>query len=169
MTRPARPDDPDADAPEWWRRSGRLRSAPIIAAIIIAVILLRAGQGPSYPKIAKSCANPSFVLSTTTTRSHHLVQWSATGPARLRMVIGVGVSGYRREGGRFAPIPDPGVARANALTSAPQTFGGDCLAHGQFSLVTPGTFNVRLFSVSGPATAPVVTPVQARQLKVTAS
>jgi hypothetical protein len=170
VTRPIDPGvDPEADAPEWWRRSSRLRRLPLIVAIVIAVILLRAGHGASYPAITKSCTTPSFVLSTTKTPAHRLVQWSVTGPATLRFVLGVGVSGYQQTGQRFAPIPDPGVSRPDALTSDAQILGGDCVAHGQFSLVDPGTFTVRLFSITGPVGSQTVSPVQARTLTVTAS
>ncbi|MBV9292280.1 MAG: hypothetical protein JO222_07515 [Frankiales bacterium] len=167
--RPVPPDDPEADAPEWWRRSARLRTIPLVAVVVIAIVLLRAGQGPSYPAIAKNCTTPSFVMSTSKTPAHRLVQWTATGPAKLRFVLGVGVSGYVRSGSHFAPIPDAGVRRLDALTSAPQTMGKGCVSHGQFSLITPGTFNVRMFEITGPQSSETVTQVATRQITVTSS
>jgi hypothetical protein len=165
---PAAPDDPDAGAPEWYRRSRSLRRVPLVAAVVITVIIIRAGQGSSPPELATSCTTPAFALSTYSIDGHQTVRWAATGPAGTRFALTIGVADFTTApDGHLAPVPDPGVATGQTRTSAPQEMDDDCKADGTFGVVLPaGTYAVRLFTIEGD-NASDVRPVVEHSLTVT--
>lgn len=160
-TRPAVADDPDADAPEWWRRSAKLRRLPLIAVVIVAVLLLRVGQSDKPPAITVSCSTPSFVLSTTHTQQRHPIQWSATGPPGMRYLLTVGTSGFVTSGGRLHATPDYGLTtKQMQAASQEMTMDGDCKQSGRFAVIlSPDTYNVRMFRLGGTKTFPTATDV----------
>jgi hypothetical protein len=167
--RPVRPDDPDADAPEWWRRSSSLRRVPIIAAIVLGVILIRAGQGTPPPALRKSCTTPAFALSVQSSPSHQALQWTATGPPGMHYQLGIGVSGFVSTQGKLIAEPDPGLTRAQTQAASPQlTMGASCTNSSHFGLVVPpGTYTVRLFRLSGTRALPSAAVVAEQTLTVT--
>lgn len=169
MTRPARPDDPDADAPDWWRRAGNLRRIPIIAVVLITVIIVVASQGGAPPKLHTSCTTPAFALSTYRTPNHHAVQWSVTGPAGMHYRMTVGVSGFVSTNGTLVATPDRGLTQKQTQAASPEmTMGNDCLDTGAFGVVVPtGTYRVRLFRLTGTRQVPMAAEVAARTLVVT--
>jgi hypothetical protein len=163
------PGDPDADAPEWWRRSAALRRVPIIAAVVIIVILVRAMSSGRPAAITKSCTTPAFVLSSYNTASGHTVKWAATGPSGMHFALAIGVAGYAPAAdGHLAPLPDPGVGQRDTRTTQPQTMGGGCTDHGLFGVMMPaGSYAVRMFRIVGGGANAAVTPVAQKTLKVT--
>ncbi len=168
--RPTRPDDPDADAPEWWRRSGSLRRIPLIGVVLLVILIFRAGQGESPPSIRTSCSTPSFVLSTQTTPAHHTLQWSTTGPPGMTYLLTVGVLGFAATDGHRVAIPDPGLTK-NRIQAASQrmTMDGDCKQSGHFAIfIKPGTYQVRMFRLGGTKQIPTATEVDVNKLIVTA-
>jgi hypothetical protein len=165
------PGETDPDRPEWWQRALRLRRVPIVAAIILGVIVVKAMSGATGPPpLTTSCTTPAFALSTYTITGHRTVEWSATGPGGQAFAIGIGVDHYTpAPDGHLAPVPDPGVGPRDTRTTAPQHMGKDCTAHGLFGVVMPvGTYNVRLFTIEGNGTDATVTAVATKTLKVTA-
>ena len=171
MTRPVRPGDPDADAPEWWRRSANLRRIPIVAAIILVVVILQAVRSDKPPSIRTSCTTPSFVLSTTNAPQRHAIEWSSTGPPGMRYLLTVGASGFVTSGGRLHATPDYGLSdKQMQAASQEMKMDGDCKQSGRFApIVAPGTYNVRMFRLAGTKTFPTATEVHAIELTVTAN
>jgi len=168
--RPRRPDDPDADAPEWWRRSGNLRRIPLIGIVVLVILIFRAGQGDAPPSIRTSCSTPAFVLSTTSTPAHHTLQWSTTGPPGMTYLLTVGVLGFAATGGHRVPIPDVGLSK-NEIQAASQrqTMDGDCKQSGHFAIfIKPGVYQVRMFRLGGTKQLPTATEVDVKKLTVTA-
>ena len=145
-----------------------MRRIPLIAAVIITVIIIRAGQGSPPPDLKTSCTTPAFALSTYSTTSHKTVRWAATGPAGTHFALAIGVARFTpAPDGHLAPVPDPGVAARGTRTSAPQEMGDDCKADGTFGIVlSPGTYTVRLFTITGAGTTPKVVSVAERQLTI---
>jgi len=167
-TRPVRPGDPDADAPEWWRRSGNLRKVPIIGVILLVILILRAGMGSSPPSIRTSCSTPSFVLSTMHTQVRHALEWSVTGPPGMHYLLTVGVSGFVSTNGHIVATPDPGLTK-NQVQAASQrmTIDGDCKQSGRFAVfIGAGTFQVRMFQLGGTTAIPTATEVDSATLTV---
>src|SRR4051794_36554383 len=147
----------------------RLRRVPLIAALVLAVILIKAMSSASGPpSLATSCTTPAFALSTYSTPSHHVIQWSATGPANQAFALAIGVDHFTpAPDGHLAPVPDAGVGARDTRTTAPQRMGKDCTDHGAFGVVMPtGSYTVRLFSIDGDGTDATVTPVVEKTLKV---
>jgi hypothetical protein len=167
-TRPAAADDPDADAPEWWRSSRNLRRIPIIGMIILVVIILRVVQADKPPAIRTSCSTPSFVLSTTHAEQRHPIEWSTTGPPGMRYVLTVGTSGFVTLGGTLHATPDYGLTNKQMQAASQEMkMDGDCKQSGRFApIVSPGTYNVRMFRFGGTKTFPTATEVHALELKV---
>lgn len=165
---PARTGDNDQDAPEWWRRSANFRRIPVIAMIIIVVILVRATQSNGPPSIRTSCTTPSFVLSTTQTEERKVVQWTATGPPRMRYQLTLGVSGFVRLDGALKATPDYGLTKGQMQAASQEmTMDGDCKQSGRFAAFrSTGTFNVRMFRFGGTEAAPNATEVDAIELRV---
>jgi hypothetical protein len=166
---PAAPDDPDAGAPEWYRRSRSLRRVPLVAAVVITIIIIRAGQGSPPPELTTSCTTPAFALSTYSIDGHDTVRWAATGPADTRFALAIGVDRFTEAAdGHLAPVPDAGVAPGGTRTTAPEELDDDCKADGTFGVVLPaGTYAVRLFTIEGDNAADVQ-PVVEHTLTVTA-
>ena len=169
MTRPPRPDDPDADAPEWWRRSAGLRRIPIIAVILVTVIIIVASQGGSPPALRTSCTTPAFALSTYNTPDHHAVQWSVTGPKGMLYQLTVGVRGFTSRDDALVVIPDSGLTQKQTQAASPQlTMPNNCRNSGTFGvIVPPGKYQVRLFRLTGTKQQPSATEVAVRTLVVT--
>lgn len=170
-SRQPRPDDPDADAPDWWRRSRSLRRVPLIAAVILIVIILRASSGSAPPALAKSCTTPSFALSAYRTKSHQTLQWAATGPPGMHFQLTVGVARLDPgPNGTLKTVPEGGrTTREVQAASRQVTMGSGCRANSTFGvIVAPGTYTVRMFTLSGPTTSPVATSVAQKTLTVTA-
>jgi hypothetical protein len=84
---PVRPDDPDADAPEWWRRTATYRRIPLLVMFVLVVIFIVAQQGSPAPKLTTNCHSPGFALSTYSTQPHKAVQWSTTGVPGITYAI----------------------------------------------------------------------------------
>lgn len=167
MTRPGPPNgNRPPSEPEWWRRSAALRRVPLVAAVVIGFIILRAFSGSSPPALRTSCTTPAFALSTYSTTAHHAIQWSATGPRQDRFALTVGAAGLRSDGGRLTPVPESGLRAAQVLVAGPESFGGGCTAHGSFGVTLPvRSYSVRMFLV--PATGQP-RQVATKTLKVTA-
>ena len=166
--RPPPTGDADQDAPEWWRRSANFRRIPIIAMIVLVVVLFRATQSNGPPSIRTSCSKPSFVLSTTDTVERKVVQWTATGPPRMRYQLTLGVSGFVRLDGKLKATPDYGVT-SDQMQAASQEMlmDGDCKQSGRFAPFRgTGTFNVRMFQFGGTKTLPTANQVDTVELKV---
>jgi hypothetical protein len=164
------PGDTDPDRPEWWQRALRLRRVPVVAAIILGVIVIKAMSGASGPPPLKtSCTTPAFALSTYSIMSHRTVQWSATGRPGQAFALAIGVDHFTpAPDGHLAPVPDRGVGPRETRTTPPQHMGKDCTAHGVFGVVLPvGSYNVRLFTIDGTGTGATVTAVADKILKVT--
>jgi hypothetical protein len=164
---PAAPDDPDAGAPDWFRRSRTLRRVPLVAAVVITIIVIRAGQGSSPPELETSCTTPAFALSTYAIDSNQTVRWAATGPAGSRFALAIGVAGFTKAAdGHLAPVPDEGVAPRGTRTTAPAEMDDDCTADGTFGVVLPaGRYTVRMFTIKGD-NPDDVQPVAQHQLTV---
>jgi hypothetical protein len=164
VTRPnvITPGDDD-DRPEWWRRALKLRRVPIVTAIVLGIIVLKATTAPQPPSITTSCTKPGYVLSTYSTSAHHTVQWSATGPASMTFAITIGVNHFvPSAGGKLSPVADPGVGAHVMRSTFPQAFGSDCKATGVFGLGIPaGHYRVRMYSVTGDAAGRTATQVAA--------
>ena len=173
MSRPdrVRASDPDADAPEWWRRSAKLSRISIVAVVVIVAVILAATRSSSPPPpITKSCTTPAFVLSTYSTQSHKSVQWSATGfPAGGKFTLAIGVERFDiSASGRLTPVPDPGVGTHDIRATPVQTMDGDCVASGRFTVALPKrAYTVRLFRIVGAPGAATATSVAERTLTVT--
>ena len=169
--RPTRPDDPDADAPEWWRRSANLRKWPLIALVVLVVLILRAGHGSPPPSIHKSCTTPAFVLSTARTETLHALQWSVTGPPGMRYLLTVGASGFVSTDGRLVATPDPGLSRKQMQAASQRmTMDGDCVQSGHFAVfIGAGTYQVRLFRLGGTTASPMASEIDRTTLTVTPS
>jgi hypothetical protein len=167
-TRPARLGDPDADAPEWWRRSANLRKVPIIALIILVVIIFRAGLSGSPPSIRTSCTTPAFVLSTTHTQVRHPLAWTVTGPPGMLYQLTIGIGGFVTSGGKLHATPDSGLTLDQTQYGSPvTTMAGECKQSGHLAVVIKaGTYQVRLFRLHGPRSAPTATPVDVETLTV---
>ena len=167
-TRPAPPGDPDADAPEWWRQSRNLRRIPIIGMIVLVVIIFRVVQADKPPSIRTSCSTPSFVLSTNRAEQRHPIEWSATGPPGMHYLLTVGASGFVTSGGRLHATPDYGLTdKQMQAASQEMTMDGDCKQSGRFApIISPGTYNVRMFRLAGTKTFPTATEVHAIELTV---
>lgn len=165
-TRPVPTDD--ADAPEWWRRSGNLRRIPVIALLLLLVILWRALQTSKPPAIQTSCSKPAFVLSTTHTTQRHTVQWSVTGPPGMRYLLTLGASGFVTTGGRLHATPDYGLTDKQMQAASQQMkMDGDCKQSGRFApIISPGTYNVRMFRLGGTKTFPTATQVDVIEMVV---
>src|SRR3954452_951665 len=170
MARPARPGDADADAPEWWRRTSSFRRVPIIAAIILVALIIKAGHGGAPPSIAKSCTTPAFVLSEDKAEQHHALGWSVTGPPGLRYLLTVGASGFVSSEGQLTATPDPGLTvRQTQAASRHMTMDGDCLQDGHVGVCDrAGRYNVRLFRRGGRSARPSATELDRTTLTVTA-
>jgi hypothetical protein len=171
VTRPAvvLPGD-GGDGPDWWRRVARLRRIPAILAVVIAVLFIRSlGQSPAV-ELETSCTTPAFALSAYDVEAHHEVNWAVTGPAGQRFVLAVGVQLVKPlSGDKVASIPEPGVGAREVRTTGLQRVGDDCTLRGYFGLaLPPGTYAVRLFTITGDGAAATATPVAVRQLAVTA-
>jgi hypothetical protein len=170
-TRPTRPNrlgDPDADAPEWWRRSANLRKVPIIGVVVLVILILRAGAGSSPPSIRTSCTTPAFVLSTTHTQVRHALAWTVTGPPGMRYLLTVGASGFVTSGGRLHATPDPGLSKDQMQAASQRmTMDGDCKQSGHFAVfIGAGTYQVRLFRLGGTTAIPTATEADAMTLTV---
>jgi hypothetical protein len=162
--------DEDEGAPEWWRRARRFRAAPLVLAVVVVVIILHAAQGSTPPPLATSCTTPAIALSTASTKEHHPVRWSATGPSSMRFVLTLGVARLDPGApGRFTPVPDPGLTlKQTQQASLEQTMPKGCKASSTFGVVVPpGSYTVRMFRLTGPRTARVATEVASAHLTVT--
>jgi hypothetical protein len=159
----------DDDQPEWWRRALRMRRVPIITAIVLGVIVLKATTAPKPPSITTSCTKPAFVLSTYSTTQHHTVQWAATGPSTMTFAITIGVNHFVPTGnGHLAPVPDSGVSAHVVRSTVPQSFGSDCKATGSFGLgVPPAHYTVRMYSFTGDSSGRTATEISSKALIVT--
>jgi hypothetical protein len=167
-TRPDPAGDADQDAPEWWRRSANFRRIPIIAAIILVVILVRATQSNDPPSIRTSCTKPSFVLSTTHTTQRSGVEWSTTGPPGMRYQLTLGVGGFALVNGKLKATPDSGVTKDQMQAASQElVMDGDCKQSGRFApFRATGTFDVRMLTIGGTETEPTATDVDSVELRV---
>jgi hypothetical protein len=163
----------DADAPEWWQRAGRLSRLPLIALLVLGVILFRALDtgGPAAPPLAKSCTTAAFALSAAQLKQHQVVRYSVTGRPGSTLELTVGVAGFAVTGSRLEPRAEAGHGPHAMQAASPQLrLGSSCRASGQFGvIVPPGRYGVRLYSLSGPRSAPVATVVAEQPVTVSAS
>lgn len=143
---------------------------PLIVALILGIILLRAFSNSPPPALKTSCTQPALALSTATQKQHDTVRWSATGPAGIVFELTIGVHQINiGPGGKFEFVPDAGPGQTREQRVSTQiTMPRSCRTSGSFGVqVPPGKYTVRAFQLSGPVTAPLVSEIASRPLAVT--
>jgi hypothetical protein len=165
------PDDPDADAPEWYRKSAALRRVPIVAAIVLGVVIVQATtNGSSPPALRTSCTTPAFALSTYSAQQHKAVRWAMTGKPGVVYQLAVGVDRFdAAPNGRLTPVPPSRAVDGHAQLASPQVkMDADCKADGTFGvLIEPGRYTAALFAFTGTRASPTSTRVATRTFTVT--
>jgi hypothetical protein len=152
MTRPRQvtlPGDPDADAPEWWRRAARLRRVPLIAAAVLVILMIRAMNAPPPPTLEADCNAADFAMSEYTINGQHRMGWTATGPAGTRFTLVIGAEEVRTtSSGLLQPVLKPGVDADTVHVTPPLEVGDDCLVDGSFRIsLAPGKYQAGMFVV----------------------
>lgn len=172
MTRPPQvvlPGDPDADTPQWWQRAVRLRRIPMIAAVIVTILLIKAMSSSTPPALETSCTAPAFALSSYTLTGHQELRWSATGPSGTRFALAIGAIGLRpTPSGALQPIPAPGVDADDVRVSPSVQIADDCTQHGALGVILPaGKYQAGMFVVEPDAkSSEMIQPIAAKELTV---
>lgn len=156
MTRPGRvalPGDPDADRPEWWQRTMRMRRIPFVVAAVIALLVLRSFANSKPPSLETSCTTPDFALSTYEITGHQQLTWAATGPPGTRFSIVVGATkGRLTPSGMIQPLPDADVDPDYVRTTAPRRLGEGCTLDGTLGVILPpGKYRAGFFVIGDDA------------------
>jgi hypothetical protein len=163
--------DPYKESADLPKRSSWRWTAWGIAAIIIAIAIRSALNSSGAPALTTSCTTPAFALSTTHTHQGATIHWAATGPAKTKflMTIGVGALKPGAQPGQLSPVPDPGVnIHDTELVVLAHQLPSGCKTTGLFSVDVPaGTYNVRMFTLGGTGAAVAGTIVATKQMQVT--
>jgi hypothetical protein len=139
-------------------------------AVLVAAALIHNGLSSRAPSLTTSCTTPAIALSTSNTHKGAVIRWSATGPPSMHFVIFIGTARLKpgAKPGQLSPVPDPGGTAATTQGAVlPTALSTKCTAHGAFSVgVPPGTYNVRMFRLSGSGATVAGTAVATRPLTI---